>query len=410
VSRVVVTGLGAIAPCGKNSDELFDAMISARSGIRPVVLPELPPQHPFVAGQIDCDPWTLWPAHQSSGLDRATQFALVAAQQAVTDAALTLSDEESFRSGVYWGTGLGGATSIEQSYRQLFTTARARLRPSTVVLGMANAAAAHIAMTHQLRGPTLNISTACASSAMSIGEAYRAIRGGYVNVAVAGGSEALISYGNLAAWDAMRTLAHADPCEPARSCKPFAADRTGLVLGEGAAALILESADRAERRGARIYAEIVGYGNASDAMNIAKPDADGQVRAMRDALAEAQLDPTAIGYVNAHGTATPIGDVVETEALHRVFGHHAPEMCVSSTKALHGHMLGAAGAVELLITLMALDTNIVPPTAHLDSPDAACDLDYVPLTARKVALDAVMSNSFAFGGMNAVLIARQYHR
>jgi 3-oxoacyl-[acyl-carrier-protein] synthase II len=245
---------------------------------------------------------------------------------------------------------------------------------------------------------------------MSIGEAYRAIRGGYVDVVVAGGSEALLSSGNLAAWDAMRALAHADPCDPARSCKPFAADRSGLVLGEGAAALILESSDRAERRGARIYGEIVGYGNASDAMHIAKPDADGQVRAMRDALAEAQLDPTAVGYVNAHGTATPIGDVVETEALHRVFGQHAPALCVSSTKALHGHLLGAAGALEMLVTLRALDANIVPPTAHLDAPDAACDLDYVPLTARKVVLDAVMSNSFAFGGMNAVLIARRYHR
>jgi 3-oxoacyl-[acyl-carrier-protein] synthase II len=227
-------------------------------------------------------------------------------------------------------------------------------------------------------------------------------------VIVAGGSEALLTYGNLRAWEAMRAIAHADPTDPARSCKPFAANRSGLVLGEGAAALILESAERAERRGARIYAEIAGYGNASDAVGISRPDADGQIRAMRAALADAALEPSAIGYVNAHGTATPIGDVVETVALKMVFGDHAGRLCVSSTKALHGHLIGAAGALEATISILALTNGVVPPTAHLDQPDPACDLDYVPNAARRVHLDAVMSNSFGFGGMNAVLVARRY--
>ena len=406
--RVVVTGLGVVAPVGQTTTEFFDGLVSARSGIRPVG-PEIfnGPQR-LVAGQVAFDPSKYWAPHLSAQLDRATQFALVAAGQAIFDASLDLDDGESLRAAVYWGTGLGGATSIEDSYWQLFASETGRVRPSAVVMGMNNAAAAHISIAHRLRGPLLNISTACSSSTASIGEAYRAIQAGHADVIVAGGSEALITYGNLCAWDAMRALAHADPVDPSRSCKPFAADRTGLVLGEGAAALILESSERAERRGARVYAEIAGYGNASDAHGISKPDADGQVRAMRLALADANLAPDAIDYVNAHGTATQVGDVVETSAIKQVFGEHARKLCVSSTKALHGHLMGATGAVEMLVSLMALEHGIVPPTAHLEHRDPMCDLDYVPNEARRVALRAVMSNSFGFGGMNSVLIARHY--
>jgi 3-oxoacyl-(acyl-carrier-protein) synthase len=265
-----------------------------------------------------------------------------------------------------------------------------------------------VSMKHGFRGPTLNISTACSSSAASIGEAYRLIRNGDADVMLAGGSEALITPGNLAAWDAMRALAHADPADPSRSCKPFSADRTGLVLGEGAAALVLESAERAERRGARVYAELAGYGNASDASNISRPDAAGQVRAMRRALAEARLNAANVGYLNAHGTATQVGDVVETNAIKEAFGCSAQSLCVSSTKALHGHLLGGAGALEMVVSILALAKNTVPPTAHLDRPDPACDLDYVPNEARAANLEAVMSNSFGFGGMNSVLIAKRH--
>ncbi|MEO6877449.1 MAG: beta-ketoacyl-[acyl-carrier-protein] synthase family protein, partial [Gemmatimonadaceae bacterium] len=282
------------------------------------------------------------------------------------------------------------------------------IRPTSVVMGMNNGAAAHVSIANGLRGPLLNVSTACSSSASGIGEAFRAIQAGHADVIIAGGSEALITFGNLRAWDAMGALAHADPIDGRRSCKPFALDRTGLVLGEGAGALVLERSDRATRRGARIYAELVGYGNASDAVGISKPDANGQVRAIRAALADAQLAPDAIGYISAHGTATKVGDAVETAAIKEVFGSHAATVCVSSTKAVHGHLMGATGAVELIACVMALDAGIVPPTAHLDRPDPALDLDYVPNEARRIGLRAVMSNSFGFGGMNAVLVARHF--
>jgi beta-ketoacyl-acyl-carrier-protein synthase II len=407
VSHVVVTGIGVIAPVGQTAQSLFDGLVAARSGVRRVGAETYPGPHSLVAASVDFDPSAYWPAHQSVQLDRATQFALAAARQAVADASLTLSEEESFRAGVYWGTGLGGATSIEDAYRNFFV-GNGKARPMAVVMAMNNAAAGQVSMTHGLRGPVLNVSTACSSSASAIGEAFRAIRAGHADVIIAGGSEALLTYGNLKAWDAMGALAHADPSDPCRSCKPFSANRTGLVLGEGAAALVLESSERAERRGARIHAEIAGYGNASDAFHISKPDAAGQVRAMRLALADAKLAPGDIGYVNAHGTATRVGDVVESNALREVFGTDGRRPAVSSTKALHGHLLGAAGAVEMLVSIMALEQGIVPPTAHLDQPDPACDFDYVPNAPRLTDLHAVLSNSFGFGGMNAVLVAKRY--
>jgi 3-oxoacyl-[acyl-carrier-protein] synthase II len=273
---------------------------------------------------------------------------------------------------------------------------------------MSNAAAGQISIAHKLRGPVLNMSTACSSSAASIGEAYRAIKAGYADVILAGGSEALVTHGNLRAWDAMQALAHADEADASKSCKPFSANRTGIVLGEGAAALVLESAERAAGRGAHIYGEIAGYGNTADAFHISKPDDAGQVRAMQAALADAHMSPGDIDYVNAHGTATLIGDVVETAALKRVFGSQARRVAISSTKALHGHLMGATGAVELVATLGALERGVIPPTAHLDAPDPACDLDYVPNEARPAHVGGAMSNSFAFGGMNAVLVVRHF--
>lgn len=402
-----MTGIGLVTPLGESLEAFFTALVGARSGIRPV--PESIYNGPacLVAGLVAFDAQQYWPPHQASQFDRATQLALVAARHALDDASLDRTDDETRRTGVYWGTGLGGAGTIEESYRLLYL-GNGRVRPTSVVLGMNNAAAGQISIQNGLRGPLLNVSTACSSSASSIGEAYRAIKHGYADVILAGGSESLVTYGNLRAWDAMQALAHADPDDPTRSCKPFSANRRGIVLGEGAAALVLESAERAASRGARVYAEIAGYGNASDATHISKPDADGQVRAMRAALRDAELTPRDIGYLNAHGTATAIGDVVETSAIKQVFGDVAHALPISSTKSLHGHLMGATGAVEMVAAIGALEHGIIPPTAHLDVPDPSCDLDYVPNTARRAALDAVMSNSFAFGGMNAVLIARRY--
>ena len=399
--------MGIITPIGQSVAEFFGALIDKRSGIKRVPESIYSGPQPLVAGLVEFDANAYWPRHVAAQYDRATQFALVAVRHALADAGLDVNGEDSKETGVYWGTGLGGAATIEESYR-LLHLGGGRVRPTSVVLGMNNAAAGNISIANGLRGPLLNISTACSSSAASIGEAYRAIRGGYAEAIVAGGSEALVTYGNLRAWDAMQALAHADPNDPARSCKPFAANRRGIVLGEGAAALILESADRAEARGARIYAELAGYGNSADASHISKPDAEGQARAMCAALAEAAVAPKDVGYINAHGTATLVGDVVETAAIKRVFGSAAHSVPVSSTKALHGHLMGATGAVEMIAAIAALTHQLIPPTAHLDCADAACDLDYVPGEARAMRADAIMSNSFGFGGMNAVLIARRF--
>ena len=404
--RVVVTGVGAVTPVGQTADEFIAALVAARSGISPVPATSYPGPNALVAGQIDFDPSRHWPPHIAGQYDRATQFALVAARQALDSAGIDDPEGDDPGIGVYWGTGLGGATTIEESYRQLYVGS-GRVRPTSVVLGMANGAAGNISIVNRLRGPILNVSTACSSSAASIGEAFRAIKHGYADAIVAGGSEALVTNGNLRAWDAMQALAHADPADPSRSCKPFSANRRGIVLGEGAAALVLESEERARARGATILAEIAGYGNVADATHISRPDADGQVRAMRAALAEARLEPSAIGYLNAHGTATAVGDVVETAAVKLAFGDAARRLPVSSTKALHGHLMGATGAVEMLAALLAMRDGVVPPTAHREEPDPACDLDVVPNVAREARIDAVMSNSFGFGGMNAVLVARR---
>jgi 3-oxoacyl-[acyl-carrier-protein] synthase II len=407
MSDVVITGLGVVSPCGQSVPDFFSNLLAARSGISRVASDLFPAPNTLVAGQVDFDAASHAGGEHGMPIDRGSQFAVAAVRQAVSDAALDLKADDASRAGVYWGTGAGGATSLEDAYRSLFLTSRGRVRPATVVLSMNNAAAAHVSMACRFRGPVLNFSTACSSSAVSLGEAYRAIRHGLADVIVCGGSEATLTYGNLTAWDSMRALAHADPEDPSRTCKPFSANRAGLVLGEGAAALILESREHAVRRGARLYAEVAGYGNAADACNIAKPDIDGQVRAMRMALAEADVSPEHIGYINAHGTATPVGDATETTAIKQTFGRSAGAVCVSSTKALHGHLLGAAGALEAVVSVMALSTGCVPPTAHLDKSDASCDLDYVPHIARRVRLRAVMSNSFGFGGMNAVLVMRR---
>jgi 3-oxoacyl-[acyl-carrier-protein] synthase II len=404
----MITGLGVVSPIGQTVSDFFDSLAQARSGIDCVPRDVYPGTSSLVAGRIAFDTTPHWAPHQLSQLDRATQFALVAARQALADSGLELSVDASHSAGVYWGTGLGGATSIEDSYRELYA-GRGRVRPTSVVLAMNNAAAGQISIANGLRGPVLNVSTACSSSAAAIGEAYRAIKHGFADVIVAGGSEALITNGNLRAWDAMQALAHADPSDPSRSCKPFSRNRTGLVLGEGAAAIVLESEEHARRRGASIHAELAGYGNAGDASHISKPDPDGQTRAMRAALADARVSPSDVRYLNAHGTATAVGDVIETAAIKQVFGDHAPSLPVSSTKALHGHLMGATGAVELLSTLSVIARGVLPPTAHLEESDPACDLDYVPNVAREGHADVVMSNSFGFGGMNAVLVARRFN-
>jgi 3-oxoacyl-[acyl-carrier-protein] synthase II len=301
---------------------------------------------------------------------------------------------------------MGGAESMQQGYEELLLRGGARMNPLLVVKGMNNAAAAHIAMDFHCHGQSITYSTACSSSAIAIGEAARAIRGGHAELAIAGGTEALLTFGTISAWQALRTLAIPDPADPGSACRPFAADRTGLVLGEGAGFVILEDETHARARGATVLARLSGYGASTDATHLTKPDPTGQALAMRAALSDAGLEASQVDYINAHGTATLAGDVIETEAIKHVFQEHARSLPVSSTKSMHGHLMGATGAVEFVASVLALQHSFLPPTINLHKPDPACDLDYVPNRARRdVPLRHVMSNSFAFGGSNAVLVA-----
>jgi 3-oxoacyl-[acyl-carrier-protein] synthase II len=408
--RVVITGLGIISPVGKNPSEFFDNLMAGRSGIGRLQTDFIDKLSIRIGAQVpDYTPADYFSKIQLSGIERFSQFALIAAKQAVADAQLDIAEHEHTRAGVTMGTGMGGAGSMEDGYVEIFQRENPRVKPLTVLLTMNNAAASHISINYQLQGPNVTYSTACSSSAIAIGEACRQIRDGYADVMLAGGSEAILTHGAMKAWEALRTLALEDEQDASASCKPFSKDRTGLVLGEGAAVLVLENAERAVKRGAHIYAEIVGYDSSSDASHITKPDAAGQTRAITNALRSAGMQPQDIGYINAHGTATLVGDVQETLAIKQVLGDHAYRIPVSSTKSMHGHLLGATGAVEFMAAVLALQHNSIPPTINLDNPDPECDLDYVPNAGRRnVELNAVMSNSFAFGGSNAVLIARKF--
>jgi 3-oxoacyl-[acyl-carrier-protein] synthase II len=417
--RVAVTGLGVVAPLGDSAEELFENLTAGRSGIRHLHSPDTAPgaaPGPIVAapGSIGAavrfDGAAFFPAARVRMLDRVSQMALVAARRAIVDAGVDCAGLAHDRCGVFVGTGGGGATTTADGYRTLFKEGSDRLLPFSVLNAMHNAPAAWIAIEHGLEGPNLTYSTACSSSAVALGEAARRIESGEADLMVAGGAETPLVTGVLKAWEAMRTLAV--PCaeDPSTSCRPFARTRTGLVLGEGAAFVVLEEWRQAHARGARIRAELAGYGLASDIVHITRPTVEGQGKAMRAALAAASLEPDGIDYINAHGTATLQNDVVETAAIKSVFGRHAYAIPVSSTKSMHGHLLGAAGSLEFVVSVMCLQRDTVPPTMHLDCADPECDLDYVARGARSgLGLRSVMSNSFAFGGTNAVLIVSRAH-
>jgi len=405
--RVAVTGAGVVSPIGATLDDFYRALCESRSGLRRLPQEITRGSGVQVAAMIDWNPLLLFKEAEAANLDRATQFALAAAGQAIAAATLNTKAAPE-RTGVYWGTGLGGSSTLEGAYQHVYGAHEWRLRPLTVVMAMNNAAGSNVAVRYGLKGKFANFATACSSSAMALGEAMRVIQSGRADAMIAGGSEALLTPGTLAAWQALRTLAPADAENPAASCKPFDKRRGGLVLGEGAAAFVLEEESRARARGAPILALLTGYGNSCDAAHMSRPDRDGQVRAMHEALAETGLKNQDIGYINAHGTATAVGDVVEAEAINVVFGETAAQVPVSSTKSLHGHLLGAAGALEFAAALLPLNRGWLPPTAWLEQPDPACKLRHVPMRAEQTQPPrAVMSNSFAFGGSNVVLIAER---
>ncbi len=410
--RVVVTGLGLVSPLGNKVDAAFAALMAGTSAVRRNTVGD-EPYSATIASAIctDVDPAPLIGRSRTAAMDRVSQLGVQAAGVAWLDAGLdVLSQEQREQTAVLMGTCVGGAQSTERGYRELFVRNRSRLSPLTVVQCMNNAPASHIAQLYGLGGTCYTYSVACASAAAAIADGARRIRAGDCEVALTGGAEAALPFGIVKAWLSMQVLAPAADDEAARlACRPFATDRNGLVLGEGAAVLVLEEREHARARGARIYAELAGAGSSCDHGHITAPLAAGQLRALRDALRSAGASPDEVGYVNAHGTATPEGDPVEIDALRQFFGAAAPQLAVSATKSMHGHLMGAAGAIEALVTVMAVHKAMIPPTAHRAAIDPACaGVDHVQGEGREVGrLALALSNSFAFGGSNVVLAFRQ---
>jgi 3-oxoacyl-(acyl-carrier-protein) synthase len=408
--RVAVTGLGVTAPGVESANDMFTRLLAGESFIRLF-------RHPQAASPLeipavhchDFDALASVGRVQASTMDRYSHLGAAAAYRAWADAGLSpegMGGDD--RCGVSWGTGVGGTMTFEQGYRDIMVTGRDRVPPLSVVLAMNNACASHIAIRLGLGSACTTYSVACASSAVAVGDAFMRIRSGQDKLVVAGGSEAPLSEAVIRAWDAMRVLAPGDEATAPAACRPFHARRLGLVLGEGGAALVLEEWEHAVARGAHIHAELVGYGSSCDNVHLVKPDAKGQIRAISAALLQGGLTPQDIGYVNAHGTATREGDPAEIAALREVFGTDAASLPVSATKSAHGHLLGATGAMEALITVLALKRQAIPHTQHLETPAEDCSgVDHVLGSARDAqGLRAALSNSFAFGGSNAVLAFR----
>lgn len=397
-----------VSPHGTDPDSVFQRIYAGESAIRGVDIPDMP----FVRGTVplapvELDAGDVIPRGQRIFMARASELGMVAAHDALSSAGLLVDDAGPTDAGIYVGCGLGGSEALQDAYRTHYQKGR-RFKPTTVPLIMANGPTSHISMRYGIRGPTMSYSVACASSAISLGEAYRALRDGYVDTALAGGTEAMLNTGTVGAWYLLRVLATVHEDGPEASSRPFDEERTGLVLGEGAAMFTLETEEQVEKRGVTPLGEIVGYGMGSDAFNLTEPHKDGQVQAMINSLDDAGLDREAIQYVNAHATATPAGDMVEIDAIKETFGDHVYNLPVSSTKSVHGHLVGAAGAMEAAVTCLALAKGRVPPTANLTHPDPALDIDCVPCAGREVDnLEYALSNSFAFGGTDAALIFRR---
>jgi len=408
--RVVITGTGIISPLGHSSCDTWDALIAGRSGTATITLFDPEGFDSRVAGEVkDFDPAKYMDRKEARRADRFTQFALVAAHEALTQAGFTIGPDNGTNVAVIIGTAIGGITTLVEEYETMRTKGPSRVSPFLVPMMLPDMASGHLSIKLGAKGVNYSLVSACASGADSIGEAANIIRRGDADVAVAGGTEAAITPIAVAGFAAARALTSCNDT-PERASRPFDADRDGFVLGEGAGVLLLEAEEHARARGATILAELAGYGATSDAFHITQPDENGEgaARAMQRALAHAGLEPDDIGYVNAHGTSTSMNDKLETLALKKVFGEYAYTLPISSTKSAMGHLLGAAGAVEAAICVLALQNGIIPPTINYETPDPDCDLDYVPNVARSAAIDAVMTNSLGFGGHNACVIFRRF--
>ncbi len=406
--RVVITGLGAVTPLGSSVESYWDGLISGRSGIRTISRFPHEKQEVHIGGEcLDFDPAPFVEPRQAKRMDRFTLFACAAARMAYTQAGLGPENLDPTRAGVILGTGIGGLLEIEEQHVRLLQKGPDKVSAFTIPKLMANAAPGHVSIHLNLQGPSASVATACASAGTAMGEAYHAIRRGEVDVLVTGGTEAALTPLGIAAFAAMKALSTRND-DPAHASRPFDKDRDGFVLSEGAGILVFEEYEHARRRGAPVVAEVIGFGSSSDAGDIVQPDPEGRgaARTMAAALADAQVAPAEIDYINAHGTSTTLGDIAETKAIKAVFGAHARKVPVSSTKSAVGHLLGASGGVEAIACIMAILHKTLPPTINLEHPDPECDLDYVPNTARDARVRVAMSNSFGFGGHNASMIFR----
>ncbi|MCK0166446.1 beta-ketoacyl-[acyl-carrier-protein] synthase family protein [Jannaschia sp. S6380] len=398
--RVVVTGAGTINALGADVGQTLAALRKGRSAIGPLDIRDADRLAIRIGAQVqDYDEAAHFNRQQIALFDRYTQFALLAAGQALSQAGLSFTGELAARSGVILGTSGGGLNTQDENYRVVYEEGKNRVHPFVVPKLMNNAAAAHLSMEYNLKGPSFTVATACASSNHAIGQAFQFVRGGLADVMVTGGAEAMLCFGGVKAWEGLRVMSR-------DTCRPFCATRSGMVQGEGAGIFVLEEYDHARARGAEILAEIAGVAMTSDASDIVMPSRQGAERAMSGALRDARLATTDIGYINAHGTGTAANDKTECAAVAHVFGPHADRLAISSTKSMHGHCIGATGAIELLACIMALREGVIAPTANWREPDPECALDIVPNTAREARVGACLSNAFAFGGMNAVLALR----
>jgi nodulation protein E len=398
--RVAITGLGIISPLGLTLADSWKSLTEGRPAIGPIEGVDCSSLRFRNGAQVrGYDALKHFEGGKDAYIDRFAQFSVVAAREALRDSGIELTKQLRESSAIVCGSAVGGQGALEAGFEDLYVAGRGRVHPLTIPKTMANAGASQISMDLRLSGPTYTVSTACSSSNHAIGQAFRLVRNGDAELAVTGGGEAPFTIGLLKAWEAMRVIAP-------DTCRPFSKDRRGMVLGEGGAMMILEPMEAAKARGAKIYAEICGLGMTSDAHHLTQPTVDGPTRAIRAALRDAGLRPEEVGYINAHGTGTPGNDPTETRAIREVFGAHADKLAVSSTKSLHGHALGGAGALEAIATILALYHGILPPTANYNERDPECDLDYIPNESRPARVGAALSNSFAFGGLNAVVAFR----
>jgi nodulation protein E len=398
--RVAITGVGALCGLGATTPECWAALSAGRSAIT-----ELEERSQgtrirvgAVAPEIDLE--QQFPPEALPLLDRFSQFAVIAAREALADSGVNKNPDLLQRAGAVIGTGCGAKQTDEEAYRLLYKAGETRVHPLTIPKGMPSAAASMVSQDLGIRGPVFSVASACASGAHAIIQGYLMIKAGLVDVALVGGTDAPFTYGLMKAWEALRVVSN-------ETCRPFSKDRSGMVLGEGAGMLVLEEETHALQRGARVYAELAGCGMSSDAGHITRPDVDGIAVAIRNALTDACVPTDSVDYVNAHGTGTLANDLAETEALHRVFGSHAKHLAVSSTKSMHGHALGASSALEVIATTLAVHNSLIPPTANFTDPGEGCDLDYVPNETRKRRIQVAISNAFAFGGLNAVVVVKR---